>query len=182
MKLTFIKSVIGSIAGTLISFLVYHHYQLSWLLSLTITFGTIAYHLTVRLLVGGVVNGIMRNHADYHKKWYQMRPFEERIYGALRVKQWKSKLPSFEPEWFSLQSHNFDEIAQTMCQSEIVHEINVVLSFLPLFASIWFGSFIVFCVTSIVAACFDMVFVIMQRYNRPRIVRIVERQKAKKKI
>lgn len=182
MKLTFIKAVIGSIVGTLASFLLYRFYESSWLLSLTITLGTIAYHLTVRLFVGGLVNSVMHNHAAYHKNWYQLRSFENRIYGILKVKQWKSKLPSYEPEWFSPQKHTFDEIAQAMCQSEIVHEINVVLSFLPLFVSIWFGSFAVFCVTSIAAACFDMAFVIVQRYNRPRIVRIVERQKEKKKI
>lgn len=181
MKPTFIKMVIGSLAGTLFSFLFYRLYESSWLLSLTITLGTIAYHLTVRLLVGSLLKGMMHNHADYYKRWYQTRPLEERIYGILRVKQWKGKLPTYEPEWFSLQKHTLDEVAQAMCQSEIIHEINVVLSFLPLFASIWFGSFMVFCVTSVAAACFDMMFVVMQRYNRPRIVRIVERQKTKEK-
>ena len=136
--------------------------------------------MVTRLLVGGIVNAVMHNHADYHKKWFQLSPFEERLYRCLKVKRWKNHLPTYAPESFSPQKHTFDEIAQAMCQSEIVHEINVALSFPLLFASLWFGSFTAFCATSIAAACFDLLFVIVQRYNRPRIVKIAEKQRDRK--
>lgn len=35
-------------------------------------FGTTAYHLGMRLLVGLLYNLIMKNQADYTKKWYQL--------------------------------------------------------------------------------------------------------------
>ena len=41
-----------------------------------ITFGTIAYHFTIRLLVGMVVDMMMHNKADYHKKWYRVSDSE----------------------------------------------------------------------------------------------------------
>lgn len=34
-----------------------------------------------------------------------------------------------------------------------------------------------FLLTSLAAACFDLLFVIMQRYNRPRILRIIDKKK-----
>lgn len=64
-----------------------------------------------------------------------------------------------------------------MCQSEIVHETNILLSFVPLIVSVPFGEFNVFFITSICSAAFDLLFVIMQRYNRSRIVKKVLRHK-----
>lgn len=67
-----------------------------------------------------------------------------------------------------------------MCQAELVHEVNVILSFLPVVFSYWFGALAVFIVTSLLAALFDMIFVIMQRYNRPRILRLIQKKKDEK--
>lgn len=78
---------------------------------------------------------------------------------------------------FSIQNHSWDEIAQAMCQAELVHETNMVLSFLPMIAVKWFGSFGVFLITSVCGAAFDLVFVIIQRYNRPRVVKLALRKR-----
>ena len=76
-----------------------------------------------------------------------------------------------EAENFSIKKHTWHEIAQAMCQAELVHETNMALGFLPLIAVRWFGAFYVFLITSVCGALFDFVFVIMQRYNRTRVVR-----------
>lgn len=57
--------------------------------------------------------------------------------------------------------------------AELVHEIIVVLSFVPILASIPFGGLVVFVITSVLAACFDAIFIAIQRYNRPRIVKLI---------
>lgn len=144
-----------------------------WALSIAITFGTCFYHFAMRLLAGHILNGIMGNHADYTKPWYQQLPFEKRLYKVLKVKKWKGSLPTYDPSLFDSQLHSWDEIAQAMCQAEVVHEIIVVLSFLPLLAAIPFGSFFVFLITSLLAALYDLSFVIMQRYNRPRVLKFL---------
>ena len=46
------------------------------LFSLAITSATIAYHFIARLLIGSMVNLIMKNQADYTKKWYQVSTTE----------------------------------------------------------------------------------------------------------
>ncbi len=143
--------------------------------TLAITFGTIAYHFCMRLAVGAVVDCVMKNRADYSKAWYRLRKWEKKCYDVIMVKNWKKWMPTYDPEVFSPKKHTWDEIAQAMCQSEIVHEINVVLSFLPVLLALYFGAFAVFLITSLCGAVFDLLFVIMQRYNRPRVVGMIRK-------
>jgi len=143
--------------------------------SMAITFGTIAYHFVMRILVGGIVDTIMHNKADYNKAWYQLKPFEVKLYDKLKVKRWKKRMPTYEPSLFDIKKHTFEEIAEAMCQAEIVHETIAVFSFLPLLAVPVFGSFWVFLITSLFSACLDTMFVIMQRYNRPRIIKMIRK-------
>ena len=166
-----------SFIATILSIILFCRFNKSIYLTLAVTFGTISYHLGIRLAVGLFYNTIMKNHADYTKKWYQIHSWENKLYQLLKVKTWKDRMPSYNPEIFSNKKHTWDEIAQSMCQSELVHETNIILSFVPLIASIYFGSFCVFLITSVCGAVFDLLFVIMQRYNRPRIVKIALRQK-----
>lgn len=81
-------------------------------------------------------------------------------------------MPTYRPEIFSVQNHSWNEIAQAMCQAELVHETNMVLSFLPMIAVKWFGSFGVFLITSVCGAAFDLMFAMIQRYNRSRVVKL----------
>jgi len=143
--------------------------------TIAITFGTTAYHFLMRLAVGYAVDAVMHNSADYTKIWFQPRRFEKKLYKKLNVKSWKGKMPSYDPSLFSIDRHTPDEIIGAMCQAEIVHEIIVVLSFLPILTIPFFGEPLVFVLTSLAAACFDMLFVIMQRYNRPRILKLMSR-------
>lgn len=159
-------------AATIITGILCNCYGRKIYLTLAITFGTTSYHLGMRLLVGLFYNAVMKNQADYTKKWYQVHSWENKLYRFFKVKTWKDKMPTYNPETFSAGNHTWDEIAQAMCQSELVHETNVILSFVPLIAAIWFGSFYVFLITSICGAIFDLLFVIMQRYNRPRVIKI----------
>lgn len=142
------------------------------MLTLTITFGTISYHFIMRLLVGFIVNLLLDNHMNYHARWFLVSAAEQKIYNKLKVKKWKGKMATYDPSLFDSTIHSWNEIVQAMCQAEIVHEIIILLSFVPVFASIPFGAFWVFMTTSILAACYDATFVIMQRYNRPRIIKL----------
>ena len=145
------------------------------LFSVAVTFGTIFYHLAVRLVIGLVIDAKYHNHMDYTRKWFQEKPFEKKLYKALRVKKWKKWLPTFNPEDFDIKTRSVEEIIQVSCQAEVVHEVIMPFSFVPIVASIWFGSLGVFIITSCAAFLFDGIFVIMQRYNRPRLMRLLKR-------
>ena len=151
-----------------------------WALAFSITFATCCYHFTMRLIVGYSVNGILHNKADYTKGWYQLRPFETAVHQAMQVKKWKSHMPTYDSSSFDPKLHSWEEIAQAMCQAEIVHEIIIPLSFLPLLAAIPFGAFPVFLITSLLSAIYDLSFVIMQRFNRPRVLKLIQKERAAK--
>ena len=150
-------------------------YACSFPISLAITFGTFSYHFCMRLFVGEVFNLVLKNRANYNRKWFHVREKEMRIYKLLRIKNWKASMPTYDKTLFDPRLHTWDEIAQAMCQAELVHETIIALSFLPIIASIWFGDFPVFLITSVLAACYDLLFVLMQRSNRPRVLKIVRR-------
>ncbi len=169
LYLSFVLSVVST--------LFYKQFDVDCFLSLAITFGTVFYHISMRLAVGTIYNKTMKNHVDYTKSWYQQTTFEKNIYKKLNVKQWKNKMPTYESSLFDTKKHSMNEIAQAMCQAEIIHETIILLSFLPIAISKYFGAFWVFFITSVLSALFDLTFVIMQRYNRPRIVRLIAKSK-----
>jgi len=146
-------------------------YHTDWLLSVTITTGTILYHFAMRLIVGFSVP----EKWNPNSPWFRQKPFEKRLYKKIGVKKWKNKLPTFDPDSFDLEKHSLYEVIETMCKSEVVHEVIMVLSFVPLFFIIFAGTPAVFIITSVIAAMFDGVFVVMQRYNRPRLMKIYNR-------
>lgn len=164
---------------TVIFVVIYQYIPNTVILSIAITLGTISYHFLMRLAVGYVINGRYHNKFDYNRKWFQEKGFEKRLYEVLKVKKWKDKMPTFAPEMLNLNVHTWEEIAGAMCQSEVVHSIIVALCFVPIFASLIWGVFWVFFITSILSATVEMMFVIMQRYNRPRVIRMIEKENAK---
>ena len=172
MAKTMKKISIISLLLTICFFVLYRITDYRVLVPFAITFGTIAYHFIIRLMVGTVVNMIMHNRADYHKKWYRVGDFEMKLYQKMKVKKWKSKMPTFDEDTFDITKHSWDEIVQATCQSELVHEINVIFSFLAIVASVWFDSFWVFFITSMLGAMYDLMFVAMQRFNRTRILKM----------
>lgn len=165
-----------SLAATVILVISYKVTSSGILLPLAITSGTIAYHFVMRLMVGLAFHATMRNKADYRKRWYQVSKREMAVYEKLKVKQWKRRMPTYDPALFDPRLHTWEEIVQAMCQAELVHETIAVLSFLPILAGIWFGEYPVFIVTSVLSAACDMVFVIMQRYNRQRVTKLLNRK------
>lgn len=173
MKTLAIFVVLLTIAASLL----FHHFNRDIFLTLAVTFGTTSYHLGIRLFVGFLYAVRMKNRADYTKKWYQLHPWENKLYKILKVKVWKNKMPTYDSLLFSNKIHTWDEVAQEMCQAELVHETNIILSFVPVAASKWFDSFYVFLITSICGAIFDLLFVIIQRYNRPRVLKIALRKR-----
>ena len=148
-------------------------------LSIAITCGTTAYHFLMRLAVGYLLPKLTNYDFDYRSPWFQSKTWEPAFYQKLQVKQWKGKLPTYAPSQFSLTEQTMLRVIQNMCGAELVQEIIMVLSFLPLLAVPAWGEFYVFLITSLSAALFDSIFVMAQRYNRPRLVRIYERQEAK---
>lgn len=172
-------AALGALLGAAVSAAVYRVSSIGLFLSLAITFGTVGYHFAMRLLVGWLFQRTMHNRADAALRWFRVPEWEQRLYRKLRVKSWKNRLPTYDTAAFDPRYHSWEEILGAACQAELVHEVIILLSFLPILAARWFGALPVFIITSTAAACFDLLFVILQRYNRPRILKFLRKKERK---
>lgn len=154
---------------TVIFILLYKFFGGDIFLSTSISLGTVFYHFAFRIAVGNIcdkaidVSSYQRNEKHYVGKK------EMNFYSYIRVKKWKKFIPSYDNSQFDPTLHTWMEIEGAVYRSEIIHKINAVLSFIPVFLSIYFGAFWVFLITSAAGAAADIIFVIVQRFNRGRM-------------
>ncbi len=141
----------------------------------TITVGVTLYHFAMRLAVGTVVNFIMKNKANYKNVWFREKGFENKLYKLIHVRKWKKYIPTYDPDTFDASQKTVKEIIGATCQAEIVHEVIMIFSLLPIASIPFLGGAAAMIVTSVLAMLFDFLFVILQRYNRPKLVRVMER-------
>ena len=141
------------------------------ILAAAISCGTACYHFAMRLLVGHLVPPVKGT-----SPWFRPHRWEAPLYRFLGVKSWKRRLPTYDPRQFSLKENTAQQVVRNMCGAEVVHEIIMLCSLLPLLTVPLFGEFWVFFITSVLAALFDSLFVMAQRYNRPKLERIVQKQ------
>ena len=165
-------------AATVVLVLAYRILGIGWMLDWAISFGTTAYHFVMRLAVGYAIPKVTHYDFDYHHPWFQPRVWESALYKKLKLHRWKGQLPTYSPDQFDLKANSLHRIIQNMCGAEVVHEVIMLLSFLPLLTVPIFGELPVFLITSMFAAAFDGLFVMTQRYNRPRVVRIFEKRRS----
>ena len=88
-------------------------------------------------------------------------------------------MPTYDASLIDVKVHSLQEIVQAMCQAELVHEMIVVLSFVPIVAGVWFGAYPVFVITSALAAMLDLMFVMVQRYYRQRVFKLMKYKEEK---
>ena len=63
-----------------------------------------------------------------------------------------------------------------MTKAEVDHWINELISLSTLLFAVMWGNFWVFFISAIVAMIFDSQFIVIQRYNRPRITKLLHRK------
>ncbi len=137
----------------------------------------ILYHFGLRILMGKITNSFKIN---YSHPWYRPRKFEDGLYKLLKVRRWKEKVLTFEPDKYDFKNVTLEELATTMSKSELDHWINELISIFSIsFAFIW-GCVPAFVITAVVAMLFDAQFIIVQRFNRPIVIRLMNRIERKK--
>ncbi len=138
----------------------------------------IMYHFWLRIIMGNVLKLFKFSHDHW---WFREKAFEKSLYKLLQVKKWKGKALTYNPEAFSLKKHTLAEIARVMTKSEVDHWINEIISLVSILFSILWGELWIFVITAIIAMLFDAQFIVIQRFNRPRILRILEKQSSRQK-
>ncbi|MBQ7335467.1 MAG: hypothetical protein IJW92_03205 [Clostridia bacterium] len=167
-----------TLALSAVCFVLYYGNILPWsaLLWTGITAFTIMYHFWLRIILGNVTK-LFSIH--YRQGWFRERRFEKSLYKLLRVRKWKEKVLTYNPDSFSVKKHTYGEIANTMCKAETDHWVNVLISLSTLLFAIPWGMFWIFLVTAVAAILFDAQFIVVQRYNRPTVLRVMQKKAAK---
>ncbi len=138
----------------------------------------IVYHFWGRIILGNVTKLFKINQNHW---WFREKGFEKRLYELLQVTKWKDKALTYNPESFSMKAHTLDEIAAVMTKSEVDHWVNEVVSLVSILFSLVWGEAWIFVITAIFAMLFDAQFIVIQRYNRPRILRLLEKKSRREK-
>ncbi|MBR3614898.1 MAG: hypothetical protein IKL55_06955 [Clostridia bacterium] len=145
-----------------------------------ITAFTITYHFWGRIILGNV-SKLFKKCINYKMWWFKERKFEKKLYEILKVKKWKGKALTYNPEQFDLKQNSLEQILNTMTKSEVDHWINELISISTMFFGLIWGKTWIFVLAAIVAMIFDGQFIVIQRYNRPRIIKILEKENKTKK-
>ncbi len=160
------------------------NYKIEAFFTVAITFFTVFFHLFIRLVIGTVVDRVKINP---NLKYFETKKFESKLYSFLRVGKWKGNAFTFAPEKFS-SDNSLEYILERTYEAELVHAIIIPVSYLSLLFTLFCDSFIyflVFFLTATLANLFEISCVIIQRYNRPRLKRLIKirdiREKKKEK-
>ena len=160
---------------TILFYALYKMYQHDWMQPLYITGMVTSYQFGMRLLVGEWITLRYRNREFILESvWLRLYDFESGLYRILRVKKWKDKLITAKPEQFDLKKCSSKEVLHNVVQAEVVHRIIMPLSFVPILLIIPYGAAKVFIITSIISCLIEVPFVIIQRYNRPRVIKWIK--------
>ncbi len=143
------------------------------------------YHIGIRIVVGTITGKTPLDAFHPDAPLWRQRPWEDALYKKLQVKQWKKKMPMFDVDKWDIRSCSADELLRAGCQAEACHMGNIALSLASVVLVPLTGSLVsalvgavvlpdafVLMFAAVTASGFDAIFVIIQRFNRPRFMRL----------
>ena len=143
-----------------------------------ITTFTILYHFWGRIILGNI-SKLFKRFISYKSWWFREKGFERKLYDILCVKKWKKHAFTYNPEQFDVKENSIEELLATMTKAEFDHWLNELISISTMFFGLIWGQTWIFVVTAIAAMIFDAQFIVIQRYNRPRVIKVLEMEKEK---
>ena len=144
---------------------------------LLISINVTLYHFVYRIIIGETISRLdSPKDIDYNSFLLKEYRFEQRLYDIIKVKSWKNYMITAKPYKFDLYHRTFTEVLKSMLIAEKVHIICFFLSYLPLVLIIPYGSSLAFIITSFLASIIDLICVIIQRYNIPRLQSLIYRR------
>ena len=159
---------------------IYHRNGFVLLFYVCAVFGAISAHFVVMHVFAAVVFAVFNNKYKVGNFWFRPKRFEKRLYKFLCVRKWKSYLKAWDADAYSLELNDGHSVLMRLCHAEIVHEVIAIAGFLPMVISFYIPkTFWLFCVSSIIFCFIHIAFAVVQRYNRPRFLRIIEHRKRK---
>lgn len=131
---------------------------------------TIIYHFLYRILIGELVS-MLDSKKDINNDSILLYEFgfEKKLYDFLKVKQWKNYMVTAKPKQFDIYSKSFADLLKSMLIAEKVHLICFFLSYIPILFISETGIVPAIVSVCIIGSLIDLAYVMIQRYNIPRI-------------
>ncbi len=126
-------------------------------------------------LCAPIVFIVFRKKFNYKNLWFKEKSFENKLYKFLKVKKWKSRVATYEENQVSITHHSIEDVIMNMCHAEIVHEFIAICSYLPLILYSHISPFLLIA-SSLLFSIIHLFYAVIQRYNRPRLIKILERK------
>lgn len=143
---------------------------------LGIIFMTLCYHFTIRLVIISIMERISLSNFDPESRRFRGFEFEDRLWKILRVKKWKTLIPAYDKQVFSIK-RPLEELAGETCRSESVHILCALASLSTILFATMFGVWPAFIITGVLGALIDLAYVAVMRYNRPRLIKHTVRRR-----
>lgn len=152
--------------------------------SIFITLLMFAFHIDIRILIGGFFTLVCKKAINVNKKCFKVGEREYRFLTKLGVKKWKDKFVAWDRRQFVIgDRENLQSGVASVLRNNISAEIIHHICFFAGFLSIWLGCAIsistwwVYLLTAILASFLcDLPPILIQRYNRYRLQRISSRK------
>ena len=127
------------------------------------------------------------------KRWFcadrfpfRVRPWEQKLYQALRVKQWQNKVPDMSRIFSKLMPpkrltpemmEELPRMIEETCVAELIHALLSLtgLGFLWIVPGVWGALW-----TAAYILLGNVAYIMIQRYNRPRLQKLLAMQEKRK--
>lgn len=188
------KPVVGYLLilfGGLFITWVINSFFLSPLIAMAFVLGGAAVIFALDAFIAWVLHLLPEKYFDYKKKIFQVRSREKKFYEKIGIRAWKDKIP----EMGQLCDFHKDKIASTeqkyihkflveTCYAEVIHVAMILIGLLiiPIIYFINPGYFWNFSFPLVIINTFlNLPPVLIQRYTRPKLLKLQERELRKQK-
>ncbi len=134
------------------------------------------FQLVLMHISAPVIYTVFRMRFNAECAWFKEKRFEARLYSALGVKKWKGRAAVYSPRLLKRQGKDLCGMVMYMCHAELVHELAAFLSPSVFLLLIWREvDILVLIASALIFAAVHLCFAAIQRYNRPRCLRIMKK-------
>lgn len=171
-KFVYVVSI-ASMVLMFIFFITYFNTKSNNSLVFGISMMAVCYHFISRIAITTMFNSFYTSEiVNPNENRFQQKSFEKGLYRKIKVRRWKNSFSSFDPNNFSLRFYSIDELIFEGCKAEMTHWICLFVGLLSLIFTVWFGAFTIYLAASVIGAIYDLAIIVVQRFNRPRLMKV----------
>lgn len=180
-KMIFITELL--LIGFVVFYAIFLFFRTSIFKTITVTLGVLLFHFAMRLFVNWFFKSMKGRPWNHTNKWFRERNYERGLFKVLRVASWKNHIPDYNPEDFDQKQKKLSKMISNSCREEVTHIVMIIANFLPILLPISLSgvNFWLLFWLSVLGGIIDLMFILKQRYNRPRMVKAFHSQESQRK-